>query len=155
MTGNVFTGTHVAGPLLNPRERLEIPHCLRRASLLLAALSLVFAGCATSRAPAEEKLALARSAIERAERARAVDLAPVQIADAREKLRRAEAAREREPEDAVRLAEKAEADALLAEVTARSQVFLNMARESDATLEALRAQAARSGSADAGPAPSP
>src|SRR6202451_1106683 len=88
---------------------------------LCAAIALSAAGCATTPIP-NEKIAVAKSSVQRAEQAGAPELAPLEMATARDKLARAEkAAADREPVPAAQLADQANADAQLAEATAQQQ----------------------------------
>lgn len=86
------------------------------------AAALVSGGCATKGVPPTDQMVNARAAIAQAERVGAVNGAPVELLAAREKLAQAEAAaREERFEAARRLAEQAEADAILAERRSRAQ----------------------------------
>jgi hypothetical protein len=115
----------------------------KRASLC-AAIALSLAGCVTTPIP-NEKLAVAKSSVQRAEQSGAPELAPVEMAAARDKLARAErAAADHEAEPATRLAEQANADAQLAEATAQQQRSHKAATEFDANLQALRQESLRS-----------
>ncbi len=109
-----------------------------------AVAAICAAGCATSPVPAE-KIAVAKSSIQRAEQAGAPELAPVQIAAARDKLSRAEkAAADHDAQPAADLADQANADAQLAEATAQQQRSHKAATEFDASLQALRQETTRS-----------
>lgn len=84
------------------------------------AVFVLLSGCALVSEPAAP-LAAARQAIEDAERAGAAELAPAELAAAIDRLARAEArARQRHYDEAVFLAEQAEADARLAAVRSRA-----------------------------------
>jgi len=97
----------------------------------LAAL-LIAAGCASSPPPTPPSLALARAAVDEAQRAGAAQHAPLQLRGAQDKLTRANAAyQDEDMTAAVRLGEAAEADARLAEATARNA----KARQAVATIE--------------------
>ena len=112
-------------------------------AVLGAAVALIAAGCATTPIP-NEKLAVAKSSVQAAEQAGAPELAPVEMAAARDKLARAEkAAANRDAQPATDLAEQANADAQLAEATAQEQRSHKAAMELDASLQALRREAAR------------
>jgi hypothetical protein len=113
-------------------------------AVLCAAIALNAAGCATTPVP-NEKIAVAKSSVQRAEQAGAPELAPVEMAAARDKLARAEkAAADREPVPATQLADQANADAQLAEASAQQQRSHKAAVEFDANLQALRQESLRS-----------
>jgi Domain of unknown function (DUF4398) len=113
-------------------------------AVLCAAIALSAAGCATTPIP-NEKIAVAKSSVQRAEQAGAPELAPVEMAAARDKLARAEkAAADREPVPATQLADQANADAQLAEASAQQQRSHKAAVEFDANLQALRQESLRS-----------
>lgn len=117
---------------------------LTKCASLCAAIALSVAGCASTPIP-NEKLAVAKSSVQRAEQSGAPELAPVEMAAARDKLARAEkAAADREPKPATLLAEQANADARLAEATAQEKRSHKAAMEFDATLQALRQESQRS-----------
>jgi len=105
---------------------------------------LLTAGCASQPIPTD-RLALAQQAIERAERAGAVELSPVEIRNAREKLSGAQRAAEaREVATTARLAEQAEIDAQLAEATARAEKSARAVAELDDSLRTLQRETQRS-----------
>jgi hypothetical protein len=113
-------------------------------AVLCAAIALSAAGCATTPIP-NEKIAVAKSSVQRAEQAGAPELAPVEMAAARDKLARAEkAAADHEPVPATQLADQANADAQLAEASAQQQRSHKAAVEFDANLQALRQESLRS-----------
>lgn len=95
---------------------------LRRAALAIATVAAIgLAGCSSKATAPVAQLATARASITQAESAGAMQLAPVEILAARDKLGRAEAAvREERFADARRLAEQAEVDAELAERKTRA-----------------------------------
>ena len=102
------------------------------------------AACASTPIP-NEKIAVAKSAVQRAEQAGATELAPVELASARDKLARAEkAAASHDAQPATMLAEQANADAQLAEATAQQQHAHKAVMESDANMQALRSESMRS-----------
>jgi hypothetical protein len=110
---------------------------------LCTAIVLSAAGCATTPVP-NEKIAVAKSSVQRAEQSGAPDLAPVEMAAARDKLARAEkAAADRNAVTATQLAEQANVDAELAEATARQQRSHKAAAEFDASMQALRSESMR------------
>jgi hypothetical protein len=98
--------------------------------------------CASSPIP-NEKIAVAKAEVQRAEQSGAPELAPVELATARDKLQRAEkAAADHDAQPATMLAEQANVDAQLAEATAQQQRSHKAAMELDASLQALRQEAA-------------
>jgi len=110
----------------------------------LCAAIVLTAGCATTPVP-NEKIAVAKSSVQRAEQSGAPELAPVEMAAARDKLARAEkAAADHDAAPATQLAEQANVDAQLAEATAQEQHSRKAAKEFDASLQALRQESLRS-----------
>jgi hypothetical protein len=84
-----------------------------------AVIAIGLAACASTPIP-NEKIAVAKESVQRAEQSGAPELAPVEMAAARDKLARAEkAAADREAVPANQLAEQANVDARLAEATAQ------------------------------------
>jgi hypothetical protein len=111
---------------------------------ICAALALTVAGCASTPIP-NEKIAVAKSSVARAEQSGAPEYAPVEMAAARDKLARAEkAAANKDGEPATQLAEQANADAQLAEATAQEHKSHKAAVEFDASMQALRQESQRS-----------
>ncbi|MEA3173218.1 MAG: hypothetical protein QOF42_629 [Gammaproteobacteria bacterium] len=111
---------------------------------ICAALALTVAGCASTPIP-NEKIAVAKSSVARAEQSGAPEYAPVEMAAARDKLARAEkAAANKEGQPATQLAEQANADAQLAEATAQEHKSHKAAVEFDASMQALRQESQRS-----------
>lgn len=100
---------------------------------------LLLGGCASKGMAPVAELATARASIAQAESAGAVQLAPVELLAARDKLGRAEAAtREDRFGDGRRLAEQAQVDAEVAERKARAANAARAAEElrrANATLE--------------------
>ena len=110
----------------------------------LCAAIVLSAGCATTPVP-NEKIAVAKSSVQRVEQSGAPELAPVEMAAARDKLARAEkAAADHDVAPATQLAEQANVDAQLAEATAQEQHSRKAAKEFDASLQALRQESLRS-----------
>jgi len=104
----------------------------------------ITAGCATTPIP-NEKIAVAKASVQRAEQSGAPELAPVEMAAARDKLTRAEkAAVDRDAQPATELAEQANVDAQLAEATAQEKKSHKAAMEFDASMQALRQESLRS-----------
>jgi len=114
-----------------------------QATAVIAAILAGLAACASTPIP-NEKIAVAKVAVQRAEQAGAPEFAPVELATARDKLARAEkAAVDREAQPANIYAEQANVDAELAEATARQQRSHKAAMEFDASLQALRSESLR------------
>ena len=104
---------------------------------------LGLAACASTPVP-NEKIAVAKAAVQQAEQSGAPELAPVEMAAARDKLTRAEkAAANRDAQPATQLAEQANVDARLAEATAQQQRSHKAAMEFDASMQALRSESMR------------
>jgi hypothetical protein len=115
----------------------------RFAGSLAAVLALTLGACASQPLPTDQ-LALAEQAIRDAERAGAVEAAPVEMRNAREKLAAAQrAAGEREVVTTTRLAEQAQVDAQLAEATARAAKSSRAVTELEDSLRALQREAQR------------
>src|ERR1700733_9197600 len=111
---------------------------LAKGASLCALLGLSAAAMAADPIP-NEKIAVAKSSVQRAEQAGAPEYAPVEMASAREKLARAEkAAADHEAIPANQWAEQANADAQLAEATAQEKRSRKAVMEQDANLQALR-----------------
>ena len=108
-----------------------------------ATVAAMAVACASTPIP-NEKIAVAKSSVQRAEQSGAPELAPVELASARDKLARAEkAAAAREMQPATMLAEQANVDAQLAEATANQQRSHKAAMEFDASMQALRQESTR------------
>jgi hypothetical protein len=109
-----------------------------------AAVMFGLAACASSPIP-NEKIAVARQSVARAEQSGAPELAPVEMAAARDKLQRAEkSVADRDAEPATMLAEQANVDAQVAEATAQEHKSHKAEMELEASLAALRQEAAKS-----------
>jgi hypothetical protein len=116
---------------------------LKRAAAA-AVLLMAAAGCATTPIP-DEKIAVAKASVQRAEQSGAPEMAPVEMAEARDKLTRAErAAANRDVQPAIDLADQANLDAQVAEATAQEKKSHKAAMELDASLQALRQESLRS-----------
>jgi len=99
--------------------------------------------CASAPMPVD-KLAVAKSSVDRAEQAQAALFAQVELTTARNKLAAAQAAADKNDADiAARLADQAEVDAQLAESTARAKQQEQLVNEMDASLRDLRSETAR------------
>ena len=115
----------------------------QKGAIACAVMTLGMAACASTPIP-NEKIAVAKASVQRAEQSGAPELAPVEMAAARDKLARAEkAAADRNAEPATELAEQANVDAQLAEATARQQRSHKAAVEFDASMQALRSESMR------------
>lgn len=121
-------------------------HSIRRSRVrtaVLLAIAAAATGCASAPMPTD-RIALAERAVQDAERAGAVELAPVEMRNAREKLTAAQkAATEREAEEMSRLSEQAEIDAQLAEATARAEKSARAVTELEDSLRALQRETQR------------
>lgn len=121
---------------------IRLTRYIRNASAC-AAVAAALAACVTTPIP-NEKIAVAKASVQRAEQAGAPELAPVEMAAAREKLARAEqAAAARDAQPANQLAEQADVDARLAEATAQQQRSHRAAMEFDSSMQALRNESLR------------
>ena len=108
------------------------------------AIVAALAACA-SNPVADEKIAVAKASVQRAEGSGAPELAPVELAAAQDKLTRAEKANSaRDLLPATQLAEQANVDAELAEATAQQQRSHKAAMEFDTSMETLRQESMRS-----------
>jgi hypothetical protein len=104
---------------------------------------LTISGCASTGDMPREQMAVARAAVDRAAGPAGAD-APVEVAEARNKLERATAAVARKDYDtARRLAEQAEADANLAEAKSHSVRADRALREVREGIRQLREEMAR------------
>jgi hypothetical protein len=122
------------------------------------AIAFGIVACASTPVPIE-KLAIARSSIERAEQAQAAQFAQIELNSARNKYAAAQAAADkRDALVAARLADQADVDAQLAESTARARQQGQLVTELDASLRDLRSETLRrdqSGTAAPQPAAQP
>jgi len=113
-------------------------------SVTAIAATVVALAARAASPPADEKIAVAKAAVQRAEAAGAPELAPLQLATARDKLARAEKAdADRDLLPAARLAEQADIDAQLAEAVAQKVRSHKAAAEFDASMQALRTESLR------------
>ncbi len=109
-----------------------------------AAIALALAATATLAAcagnpVADEKIAVAKASLQRAERSGAPEFAPVELAAARDKIAHAEKANaDGKHMPAAQLAEQANVDAQLAEATAEQARSHKVAMEFDAGMQTLR-----------------
>ena len=117
---------------------------LTRGAAAIAVTVVALAAC-TSNPVADEKIAVAKSSVQRAEGSGAPEYAPVELATARDELARAEKKNaERDLQPATMLAERANIDAELAEATAQQQRSHKAAMEFDASMQTLRQETTRS-----------
>jgi len=117
---------------------------LTRTAAACAAMATGAAACASTPIP-NEGIAVAKASVQRAEQSGAPELAPVEMAAARDKLARAEkAAAAHEAAPATELADQANVDARLAEATAEQQRAHKAAMEFDASMQTLRNESQRS-----------
>jgi len=126
---------------------------IRNAAWCAVAFGIV--ACASTPMPTD-KLAVAKSAVDRAEQAQAAQFAQVELTTARNKLASAQAAADKHDADvAARMADQAEVDAQLAEATARAKQQEQLVNEMDASMRDLRNESLRnsSGAATATPPP--
>jgi hypothetical protein len=107
------------------------------APIATVAFSILAAGCETPPAPVEQ-LAAGRAAVEQAQAAGAAQHAAAELANARDKLARAESVSRDQPVTARRLAEEAEVDAQLAIAKASSTRAQNAATELEKSTQTLR-----------------
>jgi hypothetical protein len=114
------------------------------------AIAFGIVGCASTPMPVE-KLAVAKSSIERAEQAQAAQFAQVELNSARNKYAAAQAAADKkEAGVAARLADQADVDAQLAESTARAKQQEQLVTEMEASLRDLRNETLRRDNAGSG-----
>jgi septal ring factor EnvC (AmiA/AmiB activator) len=99
--------------------------------------------CASTPMPSD-KLAVAKSSLDRAEQAQAAQFAQVELTTARNKLAAAQAAADKhDAEVAARMADQADVDAQLAEMTARAKQQEQLVSEMDTQLQTLRSETLR------------
>jgi hypothetical protein len=123
----------------------------RYLKLTAAAIALSFVAMAAyAKSPvAEETIAVAKAAVERAEQSGAPQAAPVELASARDKLARAEKAnRDHEAKPAIALANQATIDAQVAEAMAQKERAAKAAAEFDASMSTLRQESNRNSSSN-------
>jgi hypothetical protein len=114
------------------------------------AIAFGIVACASAPMPVE-KLAVAKSSIERAEQAQAAQFAQVELTTARNKYAAAQAAADKnDAEVAARMADQADVDAQLAESTARAKQQEQLVGEMDNSLRDLRNETLRRDNSGAG-----
>lgn len=114
---------------------------IRNAMFCAAAFGII--ACASTPMPIE-KLAVAKSSIDRAEQAQAAQFAQVELNSARNKFAAAQAAADKkDAEVAARMADQADVDAQLAESTSRAKQQQQLVSEMDNSLRDLRKETLR------------
>jgi hypothetical protein len=117
---------------------------LTRGGAVFAATIVALAACAGSPV-ADEKIAVAKASVQRAEQGGAPQAAPVELKTASDELARAEKANaDHDMNPATMLAERANIDAQVAEATAQQQRAQKAALEFDTSMQALRQESMRS-----------
>jgi hypothetical protein len=119
---------------------------LSRPVKITFALLAVTAGVAAYAANpvTDEKIAVAKASLDRAEQSGAPQAAPVELATARDKLARAEKANvDHHPKPAALLADQANIDAQVAEAMALQAHSRKAATEFDTSMQALRQESTR------------
>jgi septal ring factor EnvC (AmiA/AmiB activator) len=117
---------------------------------IYCALAFGIVACASAPMPVE-KLAVAKSSIDRAEQAQAAQFAQVELNSARNKYAAAQAAADKkDAEVAARMADQADVDAQLAESTARAKQQEQLVAEMDKSLNDLRSETLRRNNSGAG-----
>jgi hypothetical protein len=107
------------------------------------AIAFGIVACASTPMPVE-KLAVAKSSLDRAEQAQAAQFAQVELTTARNKYAAAQAAADKNDADvAARLADQADVDAQLAESTARAKQQQQLVTEMEAGMRDLRNETLR------------
>ena len=113
---------------------------------LWCSIAFGIVACASAPMPTD-KLAVAKTAVDRAEQAQAAQFAQVELTTARNKLAAAQAAADKHDADvAARMADQAEVDAQLAEYTARAKQQEQLVDQMEAGLRDLRNEAQRNSS---------
>jgi hypothetical protein len=116
-----------------------------------AAIALSFIATAVyAKSPlADETIAVAKAAVQRAEQSGAPQAAPVELASARDKLARAEKENaDHRAKPAIALADQATIDAQVAEAMAQKERAAKAAAEFDASMLTLRQESNRTSSAN-------
>jgi hypothetical protein len=107
-------------------------------------LSLFVTAAYASNPLADETIAVAKAAVQRAEQSGAPQAAPVELASARDKLALAQKANaDHRPKPAIALADQATIDAQVAEATAQKERAAKAAAEFDASMATLRQESNR------------
>ena len=109
------------------------------------ALSIVATAAYAKSPVADETIAVAKAAVERAEQSGAPQAAPVELASARDKLARAvKANADHQVKPAIAMADQATVDAQVAEAKAQKERAAKAASEFDASMATLRQETNRS-----------
>jgi len=110
---------------------------------IYCAIAFAIVACASGPMPVD-KLAVAKTSIERAEQAQAAQFAQVELTSARNKYAAAQTAADKnQGEVAARMADQADVDAQLAESTARAKQQEQLVDEMDSSLRDLRNETLR------------
>jgi hypothetical protein len=118
---------------------------LTKGGAVFAATIVALGACASSSPVADEKIAVAKASVQRAEQGGAPQAAPVELKTASDELARAEKANaDHDKSPATMLAERANIDAQVAEATAQQQRAQKAALEFDTSMQALRQESMRS-----------
>jgi len=126
------------------KMKFEISKVRCASFVAIGAVVLSVAANANTPVPSD-RLAVAHESVQRAERSGATEIAPVQLASAKDKLNRAEnAAVHHDGLSAAQYADQAIVDAQLAEAMATQQKSHKAAMEFDASMQALRTESMRS-----------
>jgi hypothetical protein len=108
------------------------------------ALSLIATAAYAKSPVADETIAVAKAAVERAEQSGAPQAAPVELAFARDKLARAQKANaDHQAKPAIALADQARIDAQVAEAMAQKERAAKAGAEFDASMATLRQESNR------------
>jgi hypothetical protein len=111
------------------------------------ALSFIATGAYAKSPVADETIAVAKAAVQRAEQSGAPQAAPVELASARDKLSRAEKENaDHHAKPAIALADQATIDAQVAEAMAQKERAAKAAAEFDASMSTLRQETNRTSS---------
>jgi hypothetical protein len=115
----------------------------------ILALSFIVTAAYAKSPVANETIAVAKAAVQRAEQSGAPQSAPVELASARDKLARAEKANaDHKAKPAIELADQATVDAQVAEATAQKERAAKAAAEFDASMATLRQESNRTSPAN-------
>jgi hypothetical protein len=145
-TGKTRSTAHDVFHLINQMS-IHMRNTKRHATSAGLLVMTLFAGWSANAANqlADDKIAVAQAALQRAEQSGAPQSAPVELATARDKLARAQKANmDHDGKTAAALAEQANVDAEVAEATAVEQRSHAAAVEFDASMQALRNEALHS-----------
>jgi hypothetical protein len=122
---------------------MSVPPNLIRRILIVGAAGLSLVACANNPA-ADEKIAVAKDAVARAEQSGAPQAAPTEMATARDKLAQAEKANADHKQPVANdLADQANIDAQVAEATALQQHSHKAAADFDASMQTLQQESQR------------